>query len=115
MSIIDNIKKAVIDEEIKPVNAALNLFFPQLIYGYLRKYGGELISFHAHTTEKKIGLRIELPGESELLDFTIIYELFQEEDNTFIKAASIQTEREWINLLLAELIKQGFIKPLQVL
>jgi hypothetical protein len=74
-----------------------------------------LITFHALANEKRIDVRIELRGESQLQDLTIIYELSQEGDNTFIKSVSIQTKKEWINLIFVELIKRGAIKPFQIL
>jgi len=115
MNSIDTTKEIAKDERMKRVNVALNFFVPQLINGYIGKFGGKLISFHALSSEMKIDVRIELRGESQLQDLTIIYELSQEGDNIFVKPASIQTKREWINLLFAELIKQGAITPFQIL
>ena len=95
-------------------DVALSAYIKSKIDPYISKYGGKMISFKMDTTGKQIDLSLELRGELQPLDFTIKYELYQDVGDTFIKATSIQSSREWINLLLAELIEQGSIKPLQV-
>jgi hypothetical protein len=55
--------------------------------------------------QKTFSLKLELAGEPELLAVTGRYQLTQQDGKTMFAPANVQTSKEWVTILAAELIK----------
>ena len=55
--------------------------------------------------KKTFSVKLELAGEAEPLVVTGSYELMVDKDKTMLLPANIQTSKEWVTILAAELLK----------
>ena len=95
-------------------DSALSALIKTVINGHIKRFGGHMISFKMDTHEKTIELSADLKGEVQPVEFSIKYETFEQDGHTWLKADSITSSREWLTLVLAELIKTGQVPPVQV-
>ncbi len=95
-------------------DSALSMVIKTVINGHIKRFGGHMITFKMDTQEKTIALSAELKGEVQPVEFNIKYETFEKDGHTWLKADSIESSREWLTLVLAELIQKGQVPPIQV-
>jgi hypothetical protein len=73
----------------------------------LKQYG-KMTSLQIDSKNKTIRAELKLKGESAPIHVNILrYELFEENDKTYLQVGEIQTSREWMNVLLREYLTKG--------
>lgn len=66
---------------------------------------GEVLDCQVDTKENRLSFRVVLRGEKEPASIAIDrYELERDGDDTYLKLRSFSTSREWITLLLNQLL-----------
>jgi len=71
------------------------------------KKAGEMLEFKLDSKNKSIAMKIKLLGEDKDLEVNINkYDINEINDKFFIKISEINTNKEWINILSKELLKE---------
>jgi hypothetical protein len=69
---------------------------------------GHMTSIQIDSTARSIRVELDLKGENSPLAIDIrSYKLVTESGETLIEIGDIETSREWLNLLLADYLKQN--------
>src|SRR5689334_10730800 len=72
---------------------------------------GKMTKLQIDATNQKASLEVELKGETQPLQITIqSYEVTDVGGKSFLEVKQMQTSREWMNIVAAELIKGGKLK-----
>ena len=96
MSIIDIVR------DVK--NSSISSFFKKFVDDQIIDYG-KMMSFNIDSKNKNIFIEVLLKGEIENIEVHINdYEFASEGDKKFIKFKNISASREWINVLIQNLV-----------
>lgn len=82
----------------------------KILINQLEKYG-RVNDFKIDSKNKKFKLNITLKGETDPLEILIDkYEIINQNDYDILKISKISTSKEWMNILIEEMIKEKEIK-----
>jgi hypothetical protein len=70
----------------------------------LAKYG-EMTDCSLDTLTKELRFSLKLKGEKEIIEAKVLYSLEHKKERTYLIAQRIWVSREWVGLLLEELIQ----------
>lgn len=70
-----------------------------------------MLEFKMDPKEKNVCLNLMLKGETESLQVTMReFDCFTENGKGFIRAKEITTSREWLNILLSQVLKENQVE-----
>ena len=70
-----------------------------------------MVEFKMDLNEKTVYLNLMLKGEAESLQVSMRdFDCFIENDKGFIRAKNITTSREWLNILLSQVLKENKVE-----
>jgi hypothetical protein len=106
-------------EEIKKIlelpqmgkDAALSLLVKEIfIKPYIKEYS-DMVDFSIDSKNKNISIQFLLKGEKEQIEAKIKkYNITSDDDGTYFKFTSIKTNREWLNIVIDNHIKEWLPK-----
>lgn len=90
-----------------------NRITSQLLKAFLNhqiKEFGKMTTLHIDTQEKHISLTANLLGETEPIDASMKYMLEESDGRTFFVPTELNCSREWLSLLVQQMLKDNVIR-----
>jgi hypothetical protein len=70
-----------------------------------------MLNLKVDSETKSISMEIMLKGELKPLSISINkYEIIEEEDKLFVKVSEMETNREWINIIISTYLQENKIE-----